>query len=248
MRLRKRVPVLVAVLFALQGLAGCGAIARLHTDENAKSNPEVTPREVSYSAKEVPSSGSLFREAGFRGFYKDLRAREVGDLVTINISESAKANKKAETKTSRESSISAGINNALGWETKIKELTSLGVKKPRSALDNNNLFKGSLSSEFTGTGETNRDDTMTASITARVTSVTPEGNLYIMGTREIRVNNETQFITLTGLIRPEDISPDNTVLSSYVADARIAYSGNGSVSDKQRPGWLMRLADFIWPY
>jgi flagellar L-ring protein precursor FlgH len=89
---------------------------------------------------------------------------------------------------------------------------------------------------------------MTASITARVMDVTPEGNLYIRGTREVKVNNETQYITLTGMIRPEDISPDNTILSSYIADAKIAYAGSGSVSDKQRPGWLMRAVDFIWPF
>jgi flagellar L-ring protein precursor FlgH len=110
------------------------------------------------------------------------------------------------------------------------------------------MIKASMKNEFDGSGQTSRDETMTASITARVVDVTPEGNLFIRGTREVKVNNETQYITLTGLIRPEDISPDNTVLSSYIADAQIAYSGSGSVSDKQRPGWLTRALDLIWPF
>jgi flagellar L-ring protein precursor FlgH len=110
------------------------------------------------------------------------------------------------------------------------------------------LAKASIQNNFTGSGETTRDESMTASITARVVEVTANGNLYIQGMREIKVNNEVQFMTLSGLIRPVDISPDNTILSSYVADAKISYSGRGAVSDKQRPGWLTRVIDFIWPF
>ena len=83
---------------------------------------------------------------------------------------------------------------------------------------------------------------------ADVVAPLPNGTLVIKGNREIRVNNENQRITLSGLIRPVDISPDNTILSSYVANARIEYTGSGSVSDKQRPGWLTRFIDFIWPF
>lgn len=227
---------------------GCADIAA-HMKTGKRMNvPEAPLQEVIAPVKQIPSDGSLWRANGQKGLFRDLRARDVGDLVTVNIAESSKGSKKADTKSSRESSIAAGISNALGWEGKIKELTYLGNKKARASLDTSSLFKGSMTNEFTGEGETNRDESMTASITARVTAVTPEGNLYIMGTREVRLNLETQFITLTGLIRPEDISPDNTVLSSYIADARIAYSGSGPVSDKQRPGWLMRFADFVWPF
>ncbi|PKN65459.1 MAG: flagellar biosynthesis protein FlgH [Deltaproteobacteria bacterium HGW-Deltaproteobacteria-15] len=237
----------LGLMIVLSAVSGCGTIPSLTSDRNVRNMPEI-PREVSIPVKEIPSDGSLWRGNGQKSLFRDLRAREVGDLVTVNIAESSKASKKANTKTSRESSIEAGINNVLGWEGKIKEIASLGNKNVRAAVDANNLFKASLENEHEGKGETNRDESMTASITARVTSVTPDGNLYITGTREVRVNNETQYITLTGLIRPEDISPDNTVLSSYIADAKIAYSGSGPVSDKQRPGWLTRLVDFAWPF
>jgi flagellar L-ring protein precursor FlgH len=193
--------------------------------------------------KEDPSlNSSLWRETAYRDLFKDLRAYQVGDLVTVNIVETSKASKKADTKTARQSSIKAGIINALGWEGKVGKI---GVP---AEFDNVAMFKASMKNDFSGSGETSRNETMTASITARVMEVTPNGNLFIKGTRHVKVNNENQIITLTGMIRPVDISPDNTVLSSYIADARIAYSGKGPVSDKQRPGWLMRIVDHVWPF
>ena len=110
------------------------------------------------------------------------------------------------------------------------------------------MLNGSLINSFNGTGSTSRGDSMTAYITAKVIDVKPNGSLYIMGTREIRVNSETQIIALSGLIRPTDISPDNTMLSSNIADLKIDYLGTGAISDKQRPGWLSRAADFVWPF
>ncbi|MFC1822938.1 flagellar basal body L-ring protein FlgH [Thermodesulfobacteriota bacterium] len=188
------------------------------------------------------SRASLWNETTSRDLFQDLRAYRVGDLVTINIVETSKASKKANTKTSRQSSIDAGISNAMGWETK---LGKLGIP---AALNNENLFKASLKNNFDGSGETSRDESMTASITASVLEVLPNGALIIKGSREIKVNNENQRITLSGLIRPVDISPDNTILSSFVANAKIEYTGSGPVSDKQRPGWLMRFVDFVWPF
>jgi len=194
------------------------------------------------SEYQTATEASLFRESSYEGFFQDLRAHKVGDLVTINIVETSKATKKADTKTARTSSIDAGINNLLGYESKMK---SWGVPK---AFDNTAMFKASMGNKFDGSGSTSRDESMTASVTARVVQVLPNGNLYIEGTRKIRVNNETQHIILSGIIRPSDISPDNTVLSSYIADARIDYTGNGPVSDKQRPGWLARVLDVVWPF
>jgi flagellar L-ring protein FlgH len=237
------------MLMLLMTLWSCGGLLpNLRPERMSESRPEPMVENSRPEAQEASPDGSLWRPTGYRNLFRDPRALQVGDLVTVNISESAKASKKADTKTSRDSSINAGIDNALGWENKVKELTSLGNKKVRDAYKNNPMFKANMANEFTGSGQTTRDETMNASITARVMAVTPEGNLFIRGTREVKVNNETQFITLTGMIRPEDISPDNTVLSSYIADAKIAYSGKGSVSDKQRPGWLMRAVDFVWPF
>ena len=241
MSIRIRIWMTVMGLFSLSACAGMPFTKKPQA-------PAVQPvRQQVYNQqarqKKDPTVGAgLWSANGYRGLFQDLRAAQIGDLVTVNIVETSKANKKANTKSGRQSSIEAGISNAMGWETK---LDKVGVK---GAFDNENMFKGSMKNDFSGSGETSRDESMTASITARVIDVMPDGNLLIRGSREIKVNNETQFITLSGLIRPSDISPDNTVLSSYIADAKIAYTGSGPISDKQRPGWLTRTLDFVWPF
>ena len=237
----------VRLWIALSGIFAVSACAGMPFKEPPAPSlaQEVSPQAVYTPIQEngdPASEASLWSANGHRGLFQDLRASKIGDLVTVNIVETSKANKKAGTKSGRESSIDAGISNVMGWETK---LDKFGVKP---AFSNTNMFKANMQNSFNGSGETSRDESMTASITARVIDAMPDGNLLIRGTREIRVNNETQFITLSGLIRPSDISPDNTVLSSYIADAKIAYSGRGPVSDKQRPGWLMRAVDFVWPF
>lgn len=195
-----------------------------------------------------PTSASLYNDASSRNFFQDLRAYQVGDLVTVNIIESASASKNAGTKTSRDSSIDGSIDSVLGWENKLKYLTSLGNKNVGNSLDKASLLKASLANSFDGSGTTTRNESMTAYITVRVIDVMPNGNLFIQGTREVKVNNETQHIILSGTIRPADISPDNSVLSSYIGDARIEYTGSGVLSDKQSPGWLTRVVDFVWPF
>ncbi len=232
----------LVLLLAITLLWGCGA-SKKHV---------VSGDQLHFPLKEKPSApdksptgleAGLFRERSYGGFFQDLRAFKVGDLVTVNIVETSKASKKAATKTERASSIEAGIENLLGYETKLRGWGNF----PR-AFNNAAMFKGSISNKFNGSGSTSRDESMTASITAVVEEVLPNGNLVIRGSRKIRVNNETQFIVLSGIIRPVDISPDNTILSSYIANAKIEYAGSGAVSDKQRPGWLARLVDFVWPF
>lgn len=234
-------------------LTGCAGLPFQSKDprEPLSGPPPVQPLRVNTAPAPPsdPTAGAgLWTESAYRSPFQDLRASKTGDLITVNIVETSKANKKATTKTGRDSSLSAGISNALGWENKVKHLTSFGNAKVRDAFDNEAMFKASMENDFNGSGETSRNETMTASITARVIEVTPNGNLFIKGSRKVKVNNEAQFITLTGLVRPADVSPDNSVLSSYIAEATIEYTGSGPVSDKQRPGWLMRAADFVWPF
>ena len=89
---------------------------------------------------------------------------------------------------------------------------------------------------------------MTAYLTARVVQVFPNGQMVVRGAREVQVNNETQYIFVQGVIRPEDVSSNNIILSTYIADARIELTGYGAVSDKQRPGWGTRVLDWVWPF
>jgi len=236
----------IALASALLLLTGCAGtpFGGKDTREPLTSPPAARPARVVVSPETLdPAAGAgLWQEATYRSSFQDLRAHKVGDLITVNIVETSQANKKATTKTGRESSINAGISNLMGWEGKISKI---GVP---AEFNNEVMLKASMENDFDGSGETTRNESMTASITARVLEVTPNGNLFIKGSRKVKVNNEAQYITLTGLVRPADVSPDNTVLSSYIAEAAIEYTGSGPVSDKQRPGWLMRAVDFVWPF
>ena len=183
------------------------------------------------------SSGSLW-QASSTGLAEDMKARRRGDIVTVVISEQASASKKASTGTSRSSSISAGIPKLLGLET-------TGI---RNWADLSELLNASFGSKFDGSGSTSRQETLQATISAKVVDVVPNGNLLIEGRRNVKVNNEDQIIVLTGTVRGRDISADNTVNSALIADARIAYSGKGIISDRQKPGWLLNALDKVWPF
>jgi flagellar L-ring protein precursor FlgH len=182
-------------------------------------------------------SGSLWQGAG-GGLVEDFKARSRGDILTVVITETASASKEATTGTSRESKIAAGIPNLMGLET-------AGISK---YMDLSKLVNASASSTFDGSGSTTRRENLNATITARVVDVLANGNMLIEGRRNVLVNNEDQIIVLTGTVRPRDVTPDNLVNSSLIADASIAYSGKGIISDRQQPGWLMGIMDKVWPF
>src|SRR3989337_2150299 len=189
---------------------------------------------ITMSPVYAANDGSLWSEERQNGFYfGDLKARNVGDIVTVRIVESSKGNKNASTKTEKDSSLSTSISAFFGMPSDKLSQASVGAE---------------TSEKHDGSGSTSRSSELTAVITARVIDVMPNGNLVIDGRREVVVNNETQLLYVTGIVRPEDIGPNNTVLSSYIADAKITYTGTGVVSDKQRVGWFVRLLDKVWPF
>lgn len=196
---------------------------------------------LSAYSKPVPAreEGSLWSSAQSINLYSDVKARNVGDIVTINIVESSSASKNAETKTERGSGLKAN------WSGLFQLITS-GWRLHKVPIGANHQID--LTNQFDGKGETTRTSSMSAFITARVVHVLPNGNLVIKGTRQILVNNENQFISIQGIIRPEDISTTNIILSTYVSDAVIELSGYGPISDKQSPGWLARIVDWVWPF
>lgn len=180
------------------------------------------------------NDGSLWSEDRPQAFlFSDFKAGRVGDVVTVRIVESSKGNKNASTKTEKGSSLSTSISAFFGMPSDKLSQASVGAE---------------TSEKHDGIGSTSRSSELTAVITARVIDMMPNGNLVIDGRREVVVNNETQLLYVTGIVRPEDIGPNNTVLSSYIADAKITYTGSGVVSDKQRVGWFVRLLDKVWPF
>ncbi|MEW6519952.1 MAG: flagellar basal body L-ring protein FlgH [Thermodesulfobacteriota bacterium] len=227
---------LAASLGGLLLLAGCVSTTDpvRTTMPDRYSLPEVRTRQL------APQEGSLYSEQAL-DLYKDSRACRVGDILTVEIVETSNGSKYARTKTERESSVAAGITQFFGFE---KWLSS---KNP-NFIPSDKSLEVDLQNDFEGKGTTERNSTVTATLSARVIDVTLEGNLVIQGYREVRVNNETQYIILSGLVRPQDVSPDNSIQSTNIADARIEYSGVGVLNDKQQPGWLARGLDIIWPF
>lgn len=183
--------------------------------------------------------GSLWRE-GQKGLFTANKASCVGDLLTVAIYEQASAKKQAATSAGRSASTHFGIPNLFGIET------SLANKNPY--LDPSNLINAESESDFKGSGTTSREEKLSATLTTRVVEVVDGGNLRIQGSKTVKVNNEDQVIRLSGIVRPADISVHNIIDSKYILDARIEYTGKGVISEKQRPGWLVRLLDSVWPF
>ncbi len=188
-----------------------------------------------------PGVGTIFNP-NQPSLYQDSRAHNIGDILMIKIVESSSADKNAETTTSHNSNLTGGISSFFGYESLLRGKGG-STHTPSLTSMNANLTKG-----FQGKGETKRDSNITATISARVINVSVNGNLIIRGYQEIRVNNETQHIIISGIVRPEDINKDNSILSSYIADARIEYNGVGTLASKQQPGWLSSAIDVIWPF
>jgi flagellar L-ring protein precursor FlgH len=214
-------------------LAGCLATSY---DTAMKREPIVLPP-LPPEVKATPAPGSIWAGATSNNLiFTDRKARNIGDIVTIVVDEKAEGENNANTDLKRSSSTTAGITGFLQTQPEQKYL--VGGYSLGGATDNNHK----------GEGKTNRDGILKGRISARVVRVLPNGNLIIEGRRMLTVNSEDQFMVITGLIRPDDVTTDNLIYSQYIADARIVYAGKGVVDDKMRPGWMARVVDWVWPF
>jgi flagellar L-ring protein precursor FlgH len=244
----------ILFLGALIGLMGLSACAGNRNNieyemEKMAAKQRMIPPPTPQPA--VDSDGSLWQaSSSLNGMFIDTKARNIGDIVTVRIEESAKATNKANTGTERSSNLEAGIEKLFGlenwWQNDI--LPDIHGDWPKIDPFGNPSIKGNLKSKFEGDGETSRSGSLDAFITCRVMDVMPNGNLKIVGTREVMVNYENQMIILSGIIRPRDIAENNVIQSTFISDAKIAYSGSGIVNDRQRPGWLTNLMNTVWPF
>ncbi len=185
------------------------------------------------------SAGSIW--TGDEGnWLADIKAHRVGDIVTVIIQENAAATKEAATESGRDTTMTAGIPVLFGYEKIFEE--------KNSNLKMSDMVKANFSNTFKGNGKTMRKEKLAATLTTQVVKIYPNGNMKIRGGKSVIVNNENQIIYLTGIVRPYDINADNTIDSSNILNAQIAYTGKGALSDKQKPGWLMRVLDNVWPF
>ena len=216
-------------------LAGCTAAEQKPTI----IQPVTQPMAYREPAPAYSNPGSIFSEGDNLLLFDDPRARRVGDIVMVNVVESASAANEASTDTNRDSSTEYGVSALFGRSS----IPLVGGKVGSSPILGTNTKK-----EFSADGSTTRNNKVSATVAARVVNVMPDGLLRIEGARETKVNNETQFLVVAGLIRSRDVAADNSILSTQIADAHISYYGQGVIADKQKPGWLTRLLDNIWPF
>ena len=216
-------------------LTGCGTLSR------AKYAPEVPIATQPLPPAPPPQDGSLWTGRQSYGVVADARPTNVGDLVTISITEAAKASEIANTATSRDSGVKLGVNSLFGLSFPMKAFTNKDVNVDTAV-------EATVGNTASGQGKTERQSSFTWYLTTRVIQVLPNQNLMIQGERRLRINNETEVVMVTGIVRPQDIDRNNTVPSTKVAEARVTISGAGVVSDKQRVGWFQRIVDHVWPF
>jgi len=185
-----------------------------------------------------PSQGSLFVRGGLT-LFTDVRAFKTGDIITIRVDESARAVRDASTDLSRESSNLSGFD-LFGF---VK-----AIQQHNPNFDRTKLWESLTQHKFSGAGRTARNDQLQTTLAAVVKRLLPGGNLFVEANKMVLVNNEQHHFYISGVVRPTDIEPDNSVRSSLIADAQIEFTGKGDLSSEQRPGWLTRILKWIWPF
>ncbi len=231
-------------LCALSTLAGCGAAERLsRIGEPPSMTPVTSPtqrkdyRPVSMPMPTPlvlePAANSLWRP-GARAFFKDQRAKQVGDVMTVVVAISnERAQLSAETKRTRASGENATVSNFFG-------LTPPGSPNP--------AVSGTADSTFDGKGSVDRSENISIRLAAIVLQILPNGNLAVAGRQEVRVNGDLRELQVAGVIRPEDIKSDNTISWDKIAEARISYGGRGTITDVQQPRYGQQIFDVVFPF
>ncbi len=230
---------IIIILIFMNFISACKAVpVRIGNklSPGLQTQPSVSP----FYNPPLPAEGSLWTDSA-GSLFTDNKARRVGDTVIVDIIENTSSSMDANTKASRTTTMGVDLSDLMG----IKR----SIIKNNSGFDiNGKLIGGSFSNTLDGKGTIDRSGQVTASIAARVTEVFPNGNIQVYGKREMKVNNETQCIIVSGLLRPQDIDASNRVKSTYLADSRIEYSGKGVLADKQKSGWASRILDNLWPF
>jgi len=234
----------IAFSLIAMGVFGC-ATGQKETLRDSSLNRAMSLG-VNYDERLKPRKyeGSLWQNKGaLSALFQDYKASRVGDVVTIILDQKLTGSSDASTDTSRDSSLKAGMNSSFTGFGKTASAYKAGVDT-------------SLGTSHKGKGTTDRSGALSGTITARVVKTLSDGNLVVAGSREIMVNDETNFLSLSGIIQPRDIryKKDKNgiwgyeIESSRISDAKFVYSGRGALAQRQRPGWLSSFVNVIWPF
>jgi flagellar L-ring protein precursor FlgH len=216
-----------AVVVVMLSASGCA----IHPEP--VHDPKFTPVYPVSNAMPIQNNGSIYRASGNYMIFEDPRAHSVGDLLTILLEEKTDASKKSSTKTGKDSSYAMATPTIAG-----KPFTPQGQS----------LFNNAFTSagEFSGDGTTTQSNSLEASITVTVVEVLANGNLMVRGEKVMTINQGDEFIRVSGIVRPVDISPNNTVSSAKIANSEIIVGGNGTVANAAKQGWLGRFFNSDW--
>jgi flagellar L-ring protein precursor FlgH len=237
----------LVLLAGSTALAGCGSLDRLsEVGRDPKMTPSADPtKDPKYRPMTMPmpagqpspnEANSLWR-SGSRAFFKDQRAAQVGDIITVLVNMNDTANLKNSTSAVKTGSETGGIPNFFG-------LTALLPK----AVNPSELISANSTTSNVGTGQIQRNEAVTLRVAGIVSQVLPNGNLVVAASQEFMVNSELRELRVTGVIRPQDIASDNTVSHDRMAEARIAYGGKGQLTDVQRARWGQQMMDILLPF
>jgi flagellar L-ring protein precursor FlgH len=218
-------------------LAGCGPA------HIAPFKPRVRKYEAGeYAATQKenrPAVGSIYSEAQ-PGYLEDTRALRTGDVVLIKINEHADAQGDATTNLSKSTSREMGVDKLLAVMS--------AIQRANPNVDPSQLMSMASSADFNGEGRTARAGSLAASIGVHVRKELPNGDLYVEGTKVVMINHEEYHLYISGVLRPSDIAPDNSVDSSLIADARVEFTGRGDINDQVERGWLTKILDKVNPF
>lgn len=242
---------LLSVSFALSCLPGCKTLEKIDAAGELPpithiQNPQAAPH---YQPVTMPmpnpkpaysSPNSLWRP-GAQGFFKDQRASQIGDILTVVVRLDDNVEFSNSTDLSRESTTNTGIDNLLGFEAKGKKIFP-------EFFDNKNLFNFKSNPTHTGDGTITRKDKMSTNVAASIIQILPNGNFVINGRQEVRANNEVRELIITGIARPEDITAANTIDLNKIAEARVSYGGRGAITNLQQAPLGHQIIDAVSPF
>lgn len=213
------------ILLTLIWLCGCTAMDQMSRPTH---DPDFAPTEsVTYQAP-AQNNGSIYQAGYDMRLFEDIRARRVGDILMVNLVEQTDATKESDTAITK------------GTSTSVSTPTILGKSDPSILGYNLNATLGS-DHDFSGESESNQNNSLQGSISVHVVEVLPNGNLKIRGEKRISLNQGNEYVRVSGLVRPADINPDNSIDSTKIADATIMYTGDGALADANKIGWLARF-------
>ncbi len=215
------------VLFALATMTGCASAP--HARDDAQWAPTPPPVQAVAPAQ---ADGSIYHDAQNMELFPDPRAHRVGDILTVALVESTQATKKATTSTSKTDKAKLASPTILGHSLSVGgKVADMGLSGERS---------------FDGAGSSSQSNQLTGQITVTVAQRLSNGNLMVRGEKWLTINQGQELVRISGIVRPQDIGQDNVVPSTRVADARISYTGRGTLADANSRGWLSRFFNSKW--